>query len=867
VDFAQWQFDLPTAGTYRVSVSWTTLVAPRDPDAWFRVFDGDESSSTVFDGYVDQRLAPNADVIEDGTAFQDLGMFAITQPQLTVRLQEDTVGPSEGFMIADAVRIELLKPLQVDPQSAVSPASPSVAETLTSAALAPIVEEAIQRWSAVQPSAETELTGVGVRIEDLPDEDLGLSSQQVVMIDADAAGYGWFIDPTPGDDDEFDATGAAIEEQAVGRFDLLTVVMHEFGHVLGLDDLESPIAGDALMSETLPLGTRRTQRFDDQSLSVAENIAPGTTVGDVSARDPNAGTMLAYAITAGNDAGLFAINAQTGAITVAGGLDHEAAASHSLTVRVTDGQLSETATMTVSVTDVNEPPLVSDHSSLLLAENIAPGTSVGSVAASDPDAGTTLSYTITAGNDGGLFAINATSGAITVAGGLDHEPAASRSLTVRVSDGQFSSAGNITILVSAGPSHLTNPNNSFDVDTSGSVDFRDILAIVAGLRSNGAYDVPAESSVYLPPYSDANADLHVNFRDILALIAFLRNSRAPEGEADRAVAEPDSAIENSPFELYSTSALPTTPTSVAADPTGLRGAVEPANQAFAQLAAKHEAGESIASLLASIPQNVPQRLQVLAQVPSGATSFSERVEIGWFVSPPGSLQTLSGSELFYLQDLATSISNTSSLVDKPLVSVDQGHELKQKSNSNQRPVNLLYEDFEGQIQNKSRTSIANELERDEGAKTLLNRKEAIKKALESGVPLSQIEQHFDWLSAFGEDDAKENIEAAVFDSPTAVDTVLLAVEEELRNESPSTEDPADALFDHLEHESRYDHYKAAVDEIMTDWQATKPRQRKEVLKKALDLGVPLNQIEEHLDWLGAVSHNEHRGNGGESEET
>jgi hypothetical protein len=43
---------------------------------------------------------------------------------------------------------------------------------------------------------------------------------------------------------------------AFGRMDLLTVVMHELGHVLGFADLD-PNAGE-LMSETLDAGTRRS---------------------------------------------------------------------------------------------------------------------------------------------------------------------------------------------------------------------------------------------------------------------------------------------------------------------------------------------------------------------------------------------------------------------------------------------------------------------------------------------------------------------------------------------------------------------------------------------------------------------------------
>jgi hypothetical protein len=72
-----------------------------------------------------------------------------------------------------------------------------------------------------------------------------------VTIDPTAAGYGWFVDATPAADSEFLATPGS---PAYGRMDLLTVVEHELGHVLGLQ--HSPIPGD-VMDESLPTGVRR----------------------------------------------------------------------------------------------------------------------------------------------------------------------------------------------------------------------------------------------------------------------------------------------------------------------------------------------------------------------------------------------------------------------------------------------------------------------------------------------------------------------------------------------------------------------------------------------------------------------------------
>ena len=171
--------------------------------------------------------------------------------------------------------------------------------------------------------------------------------------------------------------------------------------------------------------------------SVAENSANGTAVGIVTGVDPDAGSVLSYALT--NDAGgRFAIDAASGQITVANGglLDFESAASHSVTVRVTDrGGLSVDKTFSIAVTNVNEAPTDATLSGGSVAENSANGTAVGIVTGVDPDAGSVLSYALT-NNAGGRFAIDATSGQITVANGglLDFETATSHSVTVRVTD-------------------------------------------------------------------------------------------------------------------------------------------------------------------------------------------------------------------------------------------------------------------------------------------------------------------------------------------------------------------------------------------------------------------------------------------------
>jgi hypothetical protein len=81
-----------------------------------------------------------------------------------------------------------------------------------------------------------------------------------VTLSADAAGYGWFVDPTPLQDEEFapGAPAAALPDSAAaGREDLLTAVLHEMGHLAG-----HPDSGTGLMSGSLAAGTRDLGALD-----------------------------------------------------------------------------------------------------------------------------------------------------------------------------------------------------------------------------------------------------------------------------------------------------------------------------------------------------------------------------------------------------------------------------------------------------------------------------------------------------------------------------------------------------------------------------------------------------------------------------
>ncbi len=136
----------------------------------------------------------------------------------------------------------------------------SSGHSLTAAELAWIVSAATERWSAtgLTDAQQASLGDVEFEITDLPAWYLGSAAPGVVRIDVDAGGAGWFVDPTPWDDVEF--ADDSRSGPAAGRMDLLTTVLHELGHAVGLTDHYDLERQDDVMFGYLTLGERRAPR-------------------------------------------------------------------------------------------------------------------------------------------------------------------------------------------------------------------------------------------------------------------------------------------------------------------------------------------------------------------------------------------------------------------------------------------------------------------------------------------------------------------------------------------------------------------------------------------------------------------------------
>jgi PKD repeat protein len=177
------------------------------------------------------------------------GSFTVT---LTVRDDDLTVGSASTVVMVGLPQFFAGAPKA----SAGNPSS------LTQAQLQPVVTQAIAQLAA----AGYNVSGLGqvqFHVAALPDSLLGLTYQTTIWIDPNAQGYGWYIDTSRCSNAAFTQVTGTHEVQAApgspayGHVDLLTVVTHELGHVLGFASIDVGIPGHDWMTATLATGVRR----------------------------------------------------------------------------------------------------------------------------------------------------------------------------------------------------------------------------------------------------------------------------------------------------------------------------------------------------------------------------------------------------------------------------------------------------------------------------------------------------------------------------------------------------------------------------------------------------------------------------------
>jgi len=243
----------------------------------------------------------------------------------------------------------------------------------------------------------------------------------------------------------------------------------------------------------------------------------GAAVGILTTLDDDAGDVHTYKV----DDGRFEVVGNQLRLTEESTLDFESEPTVTLNVTSTDGKgNSLTKAITVVVRDLNEAPfgpIDVNNSENLVASTAPVGTAVGITAqSSDPDTGDSFAFSLS--NDAsGLFAVDAVTGVVTVAGSLDGM-AGEHTITVRATDNSgeysetdftievgevmglmaFGTSGVDTFLLDLGVEAVTTLVGfnraddllSFagvsDADSSGSIGLNDLLAMVSGVSDFGS---------------------------------------------------------------------------------------------------------------------------------------------------------------------------------------------------------------------------------------------------------------------------------------------------------------------------------------------------------------------------------------------
>ena len=269
-----------------------------------------------------------------------------------------------------------------------------------------------------------------------------------------------------------------------------------------LTSLDTQVFGvNSSSSQTASLSNLEAQAVNNirEIASIPEN---STIAATINAQDEDGSSRLNYSLanaSGSSDEDILSIDGETGVITFKSAPNYEVPLDKNkdntfhFSVIASDGLLSATASYSFSITNVNEKPVISSTK----IDDIEEGkTLVATISASDPDANTSLTYTLISAKDSDLFTIGAKTGVIKFKTTPDHEmPRDSGSnnsinFSVQVSDGAL-------VAVQEYSFDIVNRNEPpfFDITTSSINDIGNLEEGNTQIASISASDSDAQDSL------------------------------------------------------------------------------------------------------------------------------------------------------------------------------------------------------------------------------------------------------------------------------------------------------------------------------------------------------------------------------------
>uniref|UniRef100_A0A671Z4W6 Cadherin 7a n=1 Tax=Sparus aurata TaxID=8175 RepID=A0A671Z4W6_SPAAU len=270
-----------------------------------------------------------------------------------------------------------------------------------------------------------------------------------------------------------------MDREVRDRYLLVVQAKDMIGQMGGLSGTTSITVMLTDVNDNPPRFPRKSYQF-----RVSESVLVSAVVAKIKALDLDVGpnAELDYRIRDGDGAGTFSIitdqNTQEGLITVHKTLDFETKSSYMLRVEVSNryvdarflsaGPFSDTATVRLLVENVNEPPMFSAPvSQMVISEDAAVGTDVGSVSAHDPDStNSPIRYSVDRESDVECyFNIDSHSGVITTARPLDRETVALHNISLLATEMDQSQVGKAVVLISVTDVNDNAPSFAVEYET------------------------------------------------------------------------------------------------------------------------------------------------------------------------------------------------------------------------------------------------------------------------------------------------------------------------------------------------------------------------------------------------------------------